>query len=32
MPTLLALLEPVAVAIHLKDVDVVGQAVEQRTG
>ena len=26
----LALLEPVAIAIHLEDVDMVGQPVEQR--
>jgi hypothetical protein len=28
----LALFEPVAVAVHFQDVDVVGQAVEQGTG
>ena len=27
-----ALLEPVAVCVHLQDVDVVGDAVEQRAG
>jgi hypothetical protein len=30
--TLLALLEPIALAIHRQDVDVVGQTVEQRAG
>ena len=30
--TLLALLEPIALAIHLQDVDVVGQTVEQAAG
>jgi hypothetical protein len=29
---LLALFEPVAVAVHFQDMDVVGQAVEQRAG
>src|SRR5271154_6972033 len=29
---LLALLEPIAVAVHFEDVDVVGQPVEQRAG
>src|SRR6266850_2498136 len=28
----LALFEPIAVAVHFEDVDVVGQSVEQRTG
>ena len=28
----LALFEPIAVAVHFEDVDVVGQPVEQRTG
>src|SRR5271155_1137899 len=28
----LALFEPVAVAVHFEDVDVMGQAVEQRAG
>src|SRR5437660_9622307 len=28
----LALFEPIAVAVQFKDVDVVGQSVEQRTG
>jgi len=28
----LALLEPIAIAVHLQDVDVVGEAVEQRAG
>ena len=28
----LALAEAIAVAVHLKDVDVMGQAVEERTG
>jgi hypothetical protein len=27
----LALFEPIAVAVHFEDVDVVGQSVEQRT-
>src|ERR1700731_5380782 len=27
-----ALFEPIAVAVHFEDVDVVGQSVEQRTG
>ena len=30
--TSLALFEPIAVAVHFEDVDVVGQSVEQRTG
>src|SRR3954462_10413037 len=30
--TLLALLEPIAVAVHLQDVDVVREPVEQRAG
>jgi len=30
--TLLALLEPIAVAVHLQDVDVVRELVEQRAG
>ena len=30
--TAFGLLEPVGVAVHLQDVDVVGQAVEQCTG
>jgi len=28
----LALLEPVTVAVHFQDVDVVREAIEQRTG
>ena len=28
----LAVLEPEAVAVHLKDVDVMGEAIEQRAG
>src|SRR5277367_1357526 len=28
----LAVLEPEAVAVHLKDMDMVGEAIEQRTG
>ena len=28
----LTLFEPIAVAVHFEDVDVVGQSVEQRTG
>jgi len=28
----LALIEPVAVAVHLQDMDVMGEPVEQRTG
>src|SRR6516165_947963 len=31
-PALLALFEPVTVAVHFQDVNVVGQPVEQRTG
>ena len=27
-----ALVEPIAVAVHLEDVDVVGEAVEERSG
>ena len=27
-----AVLQPVALAIHLQDVDVVGEAVQQRSG
>ncbi len=30
--TVLALFEPVTVAIHLEDVDVVSEAIEQRAG
>jgi hypothetical protein len=30
--TLLALLEPIALAVHLQDVDVVREPVEQRAG
>ena len=30
--TLAALVEPIAVAVHLEDVDVVGEAVEERAG
>ena len=30
--TLAALIEAVALAVHLEDVDVVGEAVEQRPG
>jgi hypothetical protein len=32
MLTLLALLEPIALAIHLQDMDVVREPVEQGTG
>jgi hypothetical protein len=32
MLTLLALVEPVALAIHLQDVDVVREPVQQTTG
>jgi hypothetical protein len=32
MLALFALFEPVAIAVHLENVDVVGQPVEQRAG